>query len=108
MDANFHFGPARIGELTAYGARMPDTSPTGIREWADFMRAQGVTRVCCLLDSGQLARFPVNLETAYKKLFGAPCGAEVFGALVGQQSSTGHSPFPSFARTSAANELGRA
>src|SRR5882762_7552327 len=71
MDSSFHFGPARSGERTAYGARMPDASPTGVFEWADFMRAQDVTRVCCLLDPGQLAGFPVNLEAEYKKLFGA-------------------------------------
>jgi protein-tyrosine phosphatase len=34
------------------------------------MRAQGVTRVCCLLDAGQLVGFPVNLESEYKRLFG--------------------------------------
>ena len=71
MEAQFHFGPARTGEQTAYGARMPDASPTGIHEWADFMRAQGVTRVCCLLDSGQLAGFPIDLEAEYRRLFGA-------------------------------------
>ncbi len=32
-------------------------SLTGILEWANFMRSQGVTRVCCLLDAGQLAGF---------------------------------------------------
>src|SRR3989440_8898259 len=73
MDSNFHFGPARSGERTAYGARMPDASPTGILEWADFMRGQHVTRVCCLLDPGQLAGFPINLEAEYKRLFGATC-----------------------------------
>ena len=73
MDSNFHFGPAQSGERTAYGARMPDASPTGIFEWADFMRSQGVTRVCCLLDAGQLAGFPVNLEAEYKRLFGETC-----------------------------------
>ena len=65
MDSNFHFGPARRGEVTAYGARMPDASLASIVEWADFMRAQGVTRVCCLLDAGQLAGFPVDLEAEY-------------------------------------------
>jgi protein-tyrosine phosphatase len=67
----FHFGPARSGENTAYGARMPDLFPTGILEWANFVRGQGVTRVCCLLDERQLAGFPVNLEAEYKRLFGA-------------------------------------
>jgi protein-tyrosine phosphatase len=71
MDSDFHFGPARRGEQTVYGARMPDTSLNSILEWANFMRSQGVTRVCCLLDDGQLADFPVNLEAEYKKLFGA-------------------------------------
>jgi protein-tyrosine phosphatase len=73
MDSNFHFGPARSGEVTVYGARTPDASLSSIFEWADFMRAQGVTRVCCLLDTGQLAGFPVNLEAEYKRLFGADC-----------------------------------
>ena len=73
MDSNFHFGPARGGEVTAYGARTPDASSSGIFEWADFMRAHDVTRVCCLLDAGQLAGFPVNLEAEYKRLFGATC-----------------------------------
>ena len=73
MDSDFHFGPARSGEATAYGARTPAASLTGIREWADFMLARGVTRVCCLLDAGQLAGFPLDLETEYKKLFGATC-----------------------------------
>ena len=68
---NFHFGPARDGERTAYGAQTPDASPAGILEWADFMREHRVTRVCCLLDAGQLAVFPVDLETEYKRLFGA-------------------------------------
>src|SRR5260370_18685401 len=73
MDSIFHFGPARSGEGIAYGARTPDASPTGIFEWADFMRSQRVTRVCCLLDAGQLAGFPVDLEAEYKRLFGATC-----------------------------------
>ena len=71
MDSSFHFGPARSGEQTVYGARTPDASLNGILEWANFIRCRGVTRVCCLLDEEQLAGFPVNLEAEYKKLFGA-------------------------------------
>jgi protein-tyrosine phosphatase len=73
MDSNFHFGPAQSGEVTAYGARTPDASLASIVEWADFMRAKGITRVCCLLDAGQLAGFSVNLEAEYKRLFGGTC-----------------------------------
>ena len=71
MDSNFHFGPARSGEQTVYGARTPDASLNSILEWANFIRCRGVTRVCCLLDDEQLAGFPVNLEAEYKKFFGA-------------------------------------
>jgi protein-tyrosine phosphatase len=70
MNSNFHFGPARTGEQIAYGARMPEPSPAGISEWTTFMRAQGVSRVCCLLDAGQLAGFPISLEAEYTRLFG--------------------------------------
>jgi protein-tyrosine phosphatase len=71
MDSTFNFGPARTGEQIVYGARTPDTSLASIVEWANFMRTRGVNRVCCLLDAGQLASFPVDLEMEYKKLFGA-------------------------------------
>ncbi len=71
MDSDFHFGPAQSGEPTAYGARTPDASLRGIDEWARVMRSRGVTRVCCLLDDEYLAGFAVDLETEYKKLFGA-------------------------------------
>jgi hypothetical protein len=70
-ERHFHFGPARSGERTVHGARAPDSSLTGILEWTGFMQSRGVTRVCCLLDQGQLAAFPVNLEAEYKKHFGA-------------------------------------
>ena len=71
MDSVFHFGPARSGERTAYGAQTPDASLEGILEWANFMGSRGVTRVCCLLDERQLAGFPVNLEAEYGRFFGA-------------------------------------
>jgi protein-tyrosine phosphatase len=71
MNSTFHFGPARSGEQTVYGARTPDASLDSILEWANFIRGRGVTRVCCLLDDEQLAGFPVNLEAEYNKLFGA-------------------------------------
>lgn len=71
MDLDFNFGPAWSGEQTVYGARTPDRSVNSIIEWANFMRSQGVPRVCCLLDHGQLADFQVDLEAEYKKLFGA-------------------------------------
>jgi protein-tyrosine phosphatase len=71
INSTFHFGPARAGEPTAYGARMPDASLNRILEWANFVRGRGVTRVCCLLDEEQLAAFPVDLGAEYTRLFGA-------------------------------------
>jgi protein-tyrosine phosphatase len=71
MSADFHFGPARNGEPTVYGARAPGSSLNSILEWTRFMRRQGVSRVCCLLDPQQLATFSVDLEAEYKRQFGA-------------------------------------
>jgi protein-tyrosine phosphatase len=71
MNSEFHFGPARSGEATVYGARTPGSSLSSILEWSRFMRRRGVTRVCCLLDPEQLADFSVDLEVEYKKQFGA-------------------------------------
>jgi protein-tyrosine phosphatase len=73
MSSDFHFGPARNGEPTVYGARTPGSSLSNILEWSRFMRRRGVTRVCCLLDPEQLADFSVDLEAEYKKQFGADC-----------------------------------
>jgi protein-tyrosine phosphatase len=71
MSSDFHFGPARSGERTVYGARAPGSSLSSILEWTRFMRRQGVSRVCCLLDPQQLATFSVDLEAEYKRQFGA-------------------------------------
>jgi protein-tyrosine phosphatase len=71
MSSDFHFGPARNGEPTVYGARAPGSSLNSILEWTRFMRRQGVSRVCCLLDPQQLATFSVDLEAEYKRQFGA-------------------------------------
>jgi protein-tyrosine phosphatase len=71
MSSDFHFGPARNGEPTVYGARAPGSSLNSILEWTRFMRRQGVSRVCCLLDPHQLATFSVDLEAEYKRQFGA-------------------------------------
>jgi diguanylate cyclase (GGDEF)-like protein/PAS domain S-box-containing protein len=46
-------------------------------------------------------------DYAQGQLFGEPCAAEVFGALIERQIANGHSPFPCFAHQ-ATNELGRA
>jgi protein-tyrosine phosphatase len=71
MSSDFHFGPARTGEATAYGARAPGPSLNSILEWTRFMRRQGVSRVCCLLDREQVAAFSVDLGAEYKRQFGA-------------------------------------
>jgi protein-tyrosine phosphatase len=70
MVERFNFGPAREGEQTMFGARTPEASVPGIHEWITFMRNHGVRRVCCLLDPGQLADYPVDLQTEYEKGFG--------------------------------------
>ena len=48
----FNFGPACIGETIAYGAQAPDC--INVMRWVSFMKAQGIQRVCCLLQNEQI------------------------------------------------------
>ena len=68
------FGAACAGEPTVFGARRPGfpfrrVSPLAIARWMDFMQAQGIERVVCLLPPRQLRPCGQLLET-YAGRFG--------------------------------------
>jgi protein-tyrosine phosphatase len=63
------FSPASIQELIVFGASRPGYSNQEIIDWVDFMKCQGIKRVCCLLDDIQLARYS-NLLSTYQQAFG--------------------------------------
>lgn len=70
-----NFAPAAPSEQTVYGACRPCHSsfpPTDdtVDEWLRFMTAEGIDRVCCLLDDRHLNGYE-ELLAQYREHFGA-------------------------------------
>lgn len=65
-----NFSAAGPTELIVYGSRKPEDTPGDVLSWVKFMRRQGITRVCCLLDAMQLRGYRPTLESQYMKHFG--------------------------------------
>lgn len=63
---------AAADERLVYGACEPGWDPqiSSIGSWIEFMRDQGIERVCCLLSEQQVAEHD-NLIERYKQAFGA-------------------------------------
>jgi len=80
----FKFASAAPSETIVFGAQRPgyDYHSVGqdtIVEWTDFMQANGIRRVCCLLPKEQLAFYTTDLLASYRKSFGGQniCHVEV-------------------------------
>ena len=78
------FASAAPSEPTVFGAQRPgyDYHSVGqdmIVEWTDFMQANAIRRVCCLLPKEQLSFYSTDLLASYRKSFGSQnvCHAEV-------------------------------
>jgi hypothetical protein len=72
----FKFAPAAPSEPTVFGAQRPgyDYHSVGqdmIVQWTDFMQANGIRRVCCLLPKDQLDFYTTDLLASYHKSFGS-------------------------------------
>ena len=70
----YNFGPAMPTEEIVYGASRPGYGRFAVPQrqldaWIDFMAAQGIRRVCCLLSAEQL-EFYEDLLGAYGARFG--------------------------------------
>jgi protein-tyrosine phosphatase len=73
--APYNFGPASVDERIVFGAQRPgypdtqvDDAPVGA--WIEYLRANGIRRVCCLLNDGQLVYY-TDLLGDYRRAFGA-------------------------------------
>ena len=66
----YRFAPAAEDELIVFGAAKPKYSKTSIKQWLEFMEAQNIARVCCLLESKTINRYRADLLTAYRRQFG--------------------------------------
>jgi hypothetical protein len=65
----YEFAAASQTELTVFGAARPGYSDRRVIHWIDFMKAQNISRVCCLLTSTQLTRYSNNLLDTYRQRF---------------------------------------
>ena len=69
MGKPYNFAAASEEEAIVFGAARPGYSQANVSEWLEFMKNQGIQRVCCLLPSAQLAPFS-NLLGTYQQEFG--------------------------------------
>lgn len=65
----YKFAAAWEKESLVFGASRPGYSNKEIQDWIEFMKRQGIQRVCCLLADKQLARYG-NLLGIYQQEFG--------------------------------------
>ncbi|HEY9596236.1 MAG TPA: dual specificity protein phosphatase family protein [Cyanophyceae cyanobacterium] len=66
----YNFAPASETETTVFGAAKPGVSNEKVTSWIQFMKEQGINRVCCLLPEVQLAPYN-DLLGRYQQDFGA-------------------------------------
>lgn len=66
----YRFAPAAANESTVFGAAKPKYSEISVKQWLEFMQAQKIDRVCCLLEPKTFNRYQPNLLTAYQHQFG--------------------------------------
>jgi protein-tyrosine phosphatase len=67
--AKYKFAAAWKNEPIVFGASRPGYFIQQICDWVEFMKGQGIERVCCLLDDKQLVRYP-DLLDIYQQEFG--------------------------------------
>ncbi len=85
-EGRFNFGPASPKEKIVFGAERPGRSGYNsksvprieVQEWIDFMKKQGIKRICCLLPENQLSYYDdIDLLKLYIEKFGEE---NIFGA----------------------------
>ncbi len=67
--SRYAFAPASAEEGAVYGACRPCYDGGTVEDWIDYVRGQGIERVCCLLNGGHLSLYDDLLE-AYRAAFG--------------------------------------
>ncbi len=65
----YKFAAAWENEPIVFGAAKPGHANPQVRDWVEFMKCQGIKRVCCLLPDNQLADYEELLGT-YQQEFG--------------------------------------
>jgi Dual specificity phosphatase, catalytic domain len=73
----YKFAAAWEHDAIVFGSARPRQSAKAIDGWIDYMRSQGIQRVCCLLPLSQLAGYPSNLIEVYRQQFSQVCWAPI-------------------------------
>ena len=66
----YRFAPATSNESIVFGAAKPQYSEISVRQWLEFMQAQKIDRICCLLEPKIYNRYQCDLLIAYQQTFG--------------------------------------
>ena len=66
----YRFAPADADESIVFGAAKARYSEASVKQWLEFMDAQKIDRVCCLLEPKTVNRYETDLLTAYRQKFG--------------------------------------
>ena len=71
----YNFGSAYEKEHIVFGASRPGfpdrvVPEISVQEWIDFMKSQGIKRICCLLPNVQLSYYEIDLLKTYDINFG--------------------------------------
>ncbi|MEN9517861.1 MAG: hypothetical protein RLZZ381_449 [Cyanobacteriota bacterium] len=66
----YKFAPANRCESIVFGAARPNYSETSIKQWIEFMQAEKIEKICCLLEKKSLVRYKVDLLAVYGQEFG--------------------------------------
>ena len=67
----YKFAPAEGRESIVFGAARPKYNQKSVEQWIEFMQGRGIQRVCCLLKSDRLTRYPIDLRETYQQKFGS-------------------------------------
>jgi protein-tyrosine phosphatase len=96
----YKFAAACETESVVFGASRPGYSASEIKAWIEFMKCQGIQRVCCLLAEEQLIRYP-NLLDFYRQEFGVEhvCWAAIADFQVCDLATLQHKILPFLLRS---------
>jgi protein-tyrosine phosphatase len=73
----YKFAAAWDQDAIIFGSARPRQSNSEVERWIEFMRSQGIQRICCLLPLSQLAGYPSNLIHVYRQRFNQVCWAPI-------------------------------
>ncbi|MBD2089351.1 dual specificity protein phosphatase family protein [Microcoleus sp. FACHB-1515] len=62
---------------SVFGAARPGYKASELQAWLSFMQAQQIRRVCCLLEARSIARYELDLRTAYEQTFDRVCWSSI-------------------------------